>query len=722
MRPLLAVLLAGLFLILFLVAVTVNHAVDTASDPEVIIGMVNDAEAYDYVYDNIVANLVRDIVERGIKVDSGLTGPSASTVLSFDDSDAAAVAILALIETLVPRDYVKEKFEAGLRGLAPYLKGETNEFTIDLEVQERVRAVPGAVRALVTELKLTELVVEDLLVPQVAEFSSLVSSDALGINFTQQEIEETARTIFAPEWLEGQFFGAIDEITPYFAGDADSFNVVLLFDDRVVLIGQILKDKLAREDTLYNLVFAQVIDPLIQQTVAQSTSVGFGITLTEQEVVDAFEVIAPREWVREQGSGVIDALIDYMVGSANELRYTLELTDRKTAATFELQVLARQKLQSTLGAIPACATPAAAVGAGQDLAARQLPRCIAGGQTAIDLALRTFGPIMDAQVGSFVGLQVPDQLSYSLADFESQVGGGLKTVEDLRRRVIDGISFTEQDLIDAMAVENDPVSRADAQELLRILAAGVAITEKNIVDRLTPGDLRRLDDARGYAKTGLSLRWLLWVVVLGPLIAIGFIGGREWAGRLKWVGGVAVVCAVIVFAGIAIGWSFIDIAIDRIPDYETRLDAEFRASYPRLTAELVSDGPAVRLQRALDSWQRGWRNQTIPWIFAGVLVFAAGFAWPRVEEWRNSRAAAGPPAPSPGTSDPPTSAEPDPESQSANAVEVPVPAEDEKPEEEEPKPEQDEAGSTVVDPSAGEGATIEDDSDSATKPGSGSST
>lgn len=630
MRKVLAILLAGPFLVLFLLAVTVNQVVDTASEPEVIIGMVNDAGAYDYVYDHIVENMVRDIVERGIEVNSGLDESSAPTVLTFDDPDAAAVAILGLVETLVPREYVKEKFEQGLRGLVPYLKGDTDEFTIDLEVQESVRAVPDAVRTLVAELKLTEKVIDDLLVPQMAEFSSQVSGDALGIDFTQQEIEETTRAVFAPEWLEGQFFGAIDEIVPYFAGDSDSFNVVLQFDDRVAILGQILKDKLNREDTLYTLVFTQVLDPLIQQTVAQSTSVGFGISLTEQEVVDAFEVIAPRAWVREQGSGVIDALIDYMVGAADELIYTVDLSDRKTAATLELQLLARQKLETILGEIPACASNIDALGAARDLADGQLPRCIAGGQASIDLALRTFGSIMDAQVESFVGTQVPDQLSYSLADFESQVGGGLETVEDLRTRVIEGVSFTDQDLIDAMTDGNDPESRADSEELLKILAAGVAITEKNITDNLDAAQLKQLEDIRGYMKTGLAIRWLLWVVVLIPLIAIAFIAGGGWSGRLKWAGGVAAVCALIVYLGITIGWSFVDVAIDQNPDLVVEINPEFRADYPRLASELESDEPVVRLKRALESWQAGWRGQTVPWIFAGLVAFAIGILWTRI--------------------------------------------------------------------------------------------
>jgi len=294
MRKVLAVLLAGLFLILFFVAVTVNQVVDTASDPDVITGMIDDAEMYDYVYDNIIGSLVHDMVSKGIEIESGLGESAAPTVLTFDDPDAATLAITGFIETIIPREYVKSKIEEGMNGIVPYVRGDVDTFTLDLEVQARVRAVPAAARQVVADLDLTERVIEDLLIPQLDSYAGQISGQALGINLTDAEIESAARRIFAAEWLEGQLFGAIDEITPYFAGDADSFSVELQFGDRAVIIGQILKDKLVKQDTLYNLVFAQVVNPLIQQTAAQSTSVGFGISLTEAEVVESFEVIALR--------------------------------------------------------------------------------------------------------------------------------------------------------------------------------------------------------------------------------------------------------------------------------------------------------------------------------------------------------------------------------------------------------------------------------------------
>jgi hypothetical protein len=625
MRKLLAVLLAGLFLILFLVAVTVNQVVDTASDPDVITGMLDDAEAYDYAYDNIIGNLVHDLMSKGIEFNTGLEGDKAQAILTFEDTDAAALAITELIETLVPREYVKEKLEESLTSVIPYAQGEVDEFTIDLEAQERVRTVPGAARKVVADLGLTERIIEDLLLPQFDSFAADFSGQGLGIDFTSEEIETNARLIFEPEWLEGEVFGAIDEITPYFAGDSDSFNVVIHFDDRVEVIGQILKDKLIKQDTLYNLVFAQVVDPLIQQTVAQSTTVGFGIELTEQEVVDTFEVIAPRAWVKQQGEGVIDALIAYMVGSANSLEYTLDLSDRKVTAASELQSLAVAKLRSTLGDIEACSTPIDLLGASQDIAAQQLPRCIAGGQATIDLAVTSFSPILNSQVSMLVENQVPNEISYTQADLESQIGGSFDSVDDIRQQITDGVSFSDQDLIELMASDGSASSRREAEDTLKIFADGLVITERNITDQINPAAQDQFDSIRDYAGTALSVRWILWIVVLIPLALIALIGGRGWPGRLKWAGGVALVCAIVAYGGITVVWGMNDIALDYVPEYGTNVSNEFMADYPRLGAELESGELNVRFERALDSWQQGWKNQTIPWMIAGLLAFAVGY-------------------------------------------------------------------------------------------------
>jgi hypothetical protein len=151
-------------------------------------------------------------------------------------------------------------------------------------------------------------------------------------------------------------------------------------------------------------------------------------------------------------------------------------------------------------------------------------------------------------------------------------------------------------------------------------------TEANIIENLDPLALRQFNNIREYAGTALSLKWFLWVLVLIPLMVIALIGGNGWAGRLKWAGGVAAVSGLIVYGGIAVAWSFNDIAQDYVPDYGAEVSSEFRADYPRLSAELESDELNNRFERAMDSWQQSWRNQTVPWIIAGAVAFMAGTA------------------------------------------------------------------------------------------------
>ena len=624
MRKFLAlVFTAGLVVLLFL-AVTVNHALDTLSDPDVIISVLNDAEAYDYLYDEIIANLVYDVVEKGIEVNSGIGDSSKPSILEFDDPDTAAIAITLFVETLVPREYLRQKIEEGLRGVVPYATGQTDEFKIDLEVQDRLRDLPDSVRTLVGELRLVQQLTDDLLIPQMSDFSSQISGNALGIEFTEKENANNAREIFAPEWVEEQLFQTVDELTPYFAGDSDGFNVVINLEDRVVIIGEILKGKIASDDTLYKLVFAKVIDPAIQGTVDQSTSVGFGVSLTEQEVTDAVEVIAPPEWVRGHGDGVIDALVEYLLGDVNDLHYSVDMADRKAAAAKELQALARIKLVSTLEATPACASSAAAFAATKAVVSGKVPPCLSGGPM-INMALEAFVPKMDQQVEAFVMGQIPAEISYSLSDFAGQGDGIDQQLNDIREKVIEGIRFTQEDLVGIIAGGDDPEALDGAEEKLTMLAQGVVITETNIIDSLGPEEIQQIDDFRGQAKMWLSLKWLLWFVVLIPVGIIAFIGGKGWPGRLKWAGGAVVICGLIVYLVISLIWS---VGKNQLP-IDFPVSQEMKVDYPRLSDELESGSPAERIQTAMGSWQSRWRNQTLPWIILGLLSFTAGTIWSR---------------------------------------------------------------------------------------------
>ncbi|HJM94515.1 MAG TPA: hypothetical protein QF698_00435, partial [Candidatus Marinimicrobia bacterium] len=218
------------------------------------------------------------------------------------------------------------------------------------------------------------------------------------------------------------------------------------------------------------------------------------------------------------------------------------------------------------------------------------------------------------------------EIAYSLSDFAGQGDGFDQQLNDIRKKVIEGIRFTEEDLVGLIAGGDDPEALDGAEEQLTMLAAGVVITETDIVNNLGPDEVQQIDDLRGQARNWLSLKWLLWFVVLIPIGIIAFIGGRGWPGRLKWAGGAVAISALIVYLGISLIWS---VGKNQLA-MEIPVSQEMKVDYPRLSDELGSGAPAELIQNAIGSWQSGWRNQTLPWIIFGLLSFTVGTVWSRV--------------------------------------------------------------------------------------------
>ena len=98
----------------------------------------------------------------------------------------------------------------------------------------------------------------------------------------------------------------------------------------------------------------------------------------------------------------------------------------------------------------------------------------------INMALEAFVPKMDQQVEAFVIGQIPAEISYSLSDFAGQGDGIDQQLEDLREKVIEGIRFTQDDLVGIIAGSDDLEALDEAEKKLTMLAEGVVITEMDI--------------------------------------------------------------------------------------------------------------------------------------------------------------------------------------------------------------------------------------------------
>ncbi len=626
MRPAFAVLLALVFSVLFVVALLVSRVVNTAGEPSEIAGILDDADLYDFAYDRVLDAALIDLIDRGFTVDTGLNGPET---LEFEDPAQARAAIKGFIETVLPREYVKQKVEAALDGVIPYASGRQDSFEIDFETSERIRSVSEAVRVASDRIGMGELVVSELLVPTVRELSDSITSEGLGIELTPDEAEDAARRILPPEYIEQQIFSFFDQTAPYFAGAEDELNVVINFRDRVPIAGQVLKDKLNDEDTLLQLVFERVVDPLVASQVADSTVLVFGIEITEPDIQEAVEIVAPADWVRSQGDGVIDAVVAWLVGATDELQYTIDLEDRKAEAAVELEKLALRKLDEQVAATPVCQNSAQSGQALNDALSGVFPACLPSNASEVVDVMR---PLISNEIRNVILTNIPDQVAYSDADLRAQLGAdSVDTLDNLRDLVIDGVEFTEQDIIDQLAPDGDTQSVADARETLDIVRAGFVFDQLDITERMGASQLTQFNEARNWINMGWTFRWLIFLPAILLLAAVAFMGGRGWLGRAKWAGAPVAVVAIIFFAAIQVGWaSTVSIRDTAIPD--DILSAENRADYPTLAA-LVDNGEFQNMaERVGSAWISGLAMSAVPWAVGGLLLFAIGILYPRYRD------------------------------------------------------------------------------------------
>lgn len=624
LRAVLAVPFLIIFVALFFVALIVVRVVNTAGDPDTVTGMLEESGAYDFAYDRILDSALADLTEQGFDFEGG---PNGGTAISFDDPERVQAALKAFIETVLPREYVQQKIDESLHEVVPYATGRTDSFVIDLETGDRIEAFPDALRAASSELSLGELILEQVIAPAVVDATGQISDQALGISFTPEESNELASALLSAEWIELQIFTVADQIAPYLAGTEDELEINVSIKDRVPIAGQLLKEKLNDEDILVNLVFDQVIDPNVAQIVEGAQTFSFGIEVTETDVQEAVEIVAPEEWVRAQGDGIVDAIVAWLVGATDELSYTLELEDRKAEAAVELESLVFRKLDEQVAVTPECLTIGDGLLAANQALSGTFPSCL---PAETDLVLVQMRPLISNEIRGFMLDSLPDDLTYSETELRAQMDGDtLETLDEVRDQVINGFVFTEQDLLKLFSSGEDGPSEGSL-EVIDQIRAGVRFDETDLTGRLGEEQLTLFDRSRGYIAIGWNLRWVIFLPALLFLVLAAFIGGKGWRGRFMWGGAGMTAAATLFFIAITIGWAAsssyrqIDIGTNLVDD-------ERRASLPATAALLESGEIEDLLERMASVWVQGLAFSVVPWALAGAVVLTLAALYPRYQ-------------------------------------------------------------------------------------------
>ena len=314
-RRILTIPLGILLLALLVVAVTALEIDGTFLDPDYYTQELRDADIYEFA--------LVDVTTSALNEGRNLTPEDLGTA-KLDENPLVTLGlttaeIVSSLNRAIPPEWVQSVVEQLFDGIGQYMAGRRDEFTVTIRAGDQVVAMVSEIKSLLRKADAYNLLFAELTHPAIED--SLAEKMPLGLNVSSDRLAESARIVVSPEWVQAEVEDALDEITPYIVGERDGFEIKVELSDRVEIALAEVKG-LLRDVDAYDLLYDEVIEPAVVDSLAGRGGLPAGIVLTDEEVTSALKQVAPPRWVRDQAG-------PYLTGTADTLSVDISLVENK---------------------------------------------------------------------------------------------------------------------------------------------------------------------------------------------------------------------------------------------------------------------------------------------------------------------------------------------------------------------------------------------------------
>ena len=599
-RRILAVVLGVIFFGIFVAAVVTSTLSGKALNPGFYADALRETDSYVFFYDEAVPY--------------ALGKWAADAKDPVVDVEALKKESVEAMRKVLPPEWLQARVEEALFQLLPYASGDSDQFALTLDVNDRVPLAAEEAKRLLKSGATFDALYNEITSRMADKVVEKKGELPAGVALERDDVLKAIRVIAPKEWLAAQMGIAIDATTPWVQGKAEHFTVRIAVRERAEITGQELKVLLRKSDA-GTLVRQEMLDPLIEQTVRSQTELPYGLRVTQAEARQALTQALTDSWAQARVDGLVDALVDYLTGKTQAFSLSVPLADRREAAYQAIAQLVDRKLEAAVTALPQCSQQEFALVVAT-LPPNQLPRCRPAGMSYPEMK-RQLGIDVVAMVRQSFGSQIPDAWVFQEAELKAMLGDDTwNNVQTVRRWVAEGFDYTDAELRERL----DADSEATLDRVLRFTRQGGTFTEVDLRAELAKGSdgaqsVADLDQARSAISRLRSTTWLNWVAAAVALIGIGFLGGRSWGSRLAWAGGALTVAAVL--------WLVLSLILSAaLADPRAWVEAATDANDPA-AAPLVDW--AVRLAERLVSGIAGaMRLRTIIALVVGVAMLGVG--------------------------------------------------------------------------------------------------
>ena len=637
-RRFLIIPLGLVFFVLLVLALVVFRIGETFLEPQFYTEQLAKADIYNFVLDELPTTAIEELRSKEADFFSETLEENllVATALSTDE-------IVSSLGRAMPPSWVQEQVDQVIDQAGDYITGERDSFEITITAAERVTATTQEVKALVRDARLYAPIFDQFVTPEIDETLAEEGGLPFNVSLSGEDIVAAVQRVAPEDWVKDQVDQALDEVTAYMVGDQENFEINVLLADRADVALTEIKALLMRA-SFFELLFDEVMDPMLEGSLSQFTQMPFGVSITQEEITSALRELVPPDWLEEQALVVIDEAGPYLTGKTDSFRAGIPMADRREVAITIIEDLTQSKLNALVAGLPECSTgqlPFQGIAPSLD----ELPQCVPPG-----IQVQSLVALLDIDVTGgvrdMIGSQIPDELVYTQADLRQALGGpggesSLEVLDNLREIIGQGWTYTSTDLrADLLSKQGeDSIDRLD--DVRAALSEGWTYTDADLREDLTSDDenddgqefLDDLDDFRSRLSLARDLRFLVYVLWALLLAGIGVLGGRHWWSKIAWAAATLGISAAIVFA--ASGPIYDSIGQSRIDDLRAELLQDQDIQGP--TELLVAEKGLDVVQTVADDFLAGIEASSLTLLVGALVVLGISLAWPRLF-WRRSPA------------------------------------------------------------------------------------
>lgn len=629
-RRFLIIPLGLVFFVLLVLTLIIFSVRETFLEPQFYKNQLAKADIYNFVLVELSTSAMEELRGKGPGFFSDTLDENPLIAMSLTTD-----AFVSHLNKALPPSWVQEQVEQVIDGSSSYINGERNSFEVTVTAAERVKATTQEVKALFRKADLYGLLFDEIVFPAIDKALEVEGTLLFNSSLTVEDLVVAVQAVAPEGWLKDQMDENLDEVTAYMVGDQETFEINVHLGERSDIALTEMKT-LIMKASLSELIFDEVMYPMLEGNLPQFTELSFGVTITQEETASALQKLVPRAWLEEQALAVINEAGPYLIGKVDSFQVVIPTADRREVALTIIEDLAQSKLNALIDELSECNTEQLPF-RGLIVSQKGLPKCVPSGintEELIDhLDIDVIGGVREK-----IGTQIPDQLVYTQADLRKALRGAegenvLEMLDNFREIIGQGWAYTDTDLRADLLRRQGEGSVGLLDDVRAALSEGWTYTDvdlrEDLADAYDGATLDNLDTIRSQLRRARNLRFLVYVLWVLPLVGIGVLGGRHWWSKIAWPAATLGIASAIVFAASG-------------PVYNSIGQAQINGLRDEVLQDLQGPIESLLAQKGLDIAQTvaedflgGIERSSLMLLVVALVVLGASLVWPKLVKLRS---------------------------------------------------------------------------------------